>query len=111
MGWGPPGVAIGVSGSAQTQPGQPTGQVPLTGAAHCSTLGPKLIMQQSWPEEQQMLPQQTPPVLQAAPSHGGVPHLPLSQYGFGPVQELPQLPQLLMSLCGFTHDPLQQLSP
>jgi hypothetical protein len=68
-------------------------------------------MQQSWPEEQQVMPQQKPSTQSVVTWHGGVPQVPLSQYGFGPVQDLPQLPQLLMSLCGFTHDPLQQPSP
>ncbi len=68
-------------------------------------------MQQSWPEEQQLAPQQTPPPSQAPPLHGGVPQVPLLQYGFGPVHEVPQRPQLWMSLFGFTQAPLQQVSP
>ena len=110
MGFGPLGVEMGVSGEAQTQPGQPTGQVPLTGAAQCSVLGPTLIMQQSSPEPQQLVPQQTSPLQMFVPQ-GGVPQVPLSQYGLGPAHELPQRPQLLISFAGFTQDPLQQLSP
>jgi hypothetical protein len=41
-------------------------------------------------------------------SHGAVPHVPPLQYGLGPVQALPHVPQLWMSLLGFTHAPLQQ---
>ena len=101
---------MGVSGAAQTQPGQPTGQVPLTGAVHCSADGPSWIMQQSSPEAQQLVPQQTSP-LQVFTPHGGVPQVPLSQYGLAPVQELPQRPQLLISFAVFAQDPLQQLNP
>jgi len=58
MGTSPLGVAIGLSGDAQTQPGHPTGHVPFTGSMHWVTLGPMFTLQQSWPGAQHWLPQQ-----------------------------------------------------
>jgi hypothetical protein len=44
------------------------------------------------------------------PKHGGSEHVP-EQYGFGPGQILPQLPQLYGSLSVLTHFPPQHVVP
>jgi hypothetical protein len=66
---------MGVSGAAQSQSGQPTGQVPSTGSMQPSTLGPMLTAQHNWPSVQHSVPQQLP-LSQASPLHGGVLQVP-----------------------------------
>ena len=45
-------------------------------------------------------------------SQGWVPHVPWSQYGFGPGQGgAPQAPQFLMSFCVLTQAAPQQVNP
>jgi hypothetical protein len=75
------------------------------------TDGPWFTVQQSCPWEQHEPAQQNSLAGQAIPLQGGVPHLPLSQYGWAPVHALPQAPQLKMSLKKLTHVVPQQLSP
>jgi hypothetical protein len=71
-------------------------------------------VQQSCPGEQHASAQQKPPAhAPASISHGGLVHVPWSQYRFGPASrhESPHAPQLLMSFASLTHVPAQQLSP
>jgi hypothetical protein len=111
MGRSPFGVAIGVSGDAQTHPVHPPGQVPSTGGAHVGlfvTTGPGML-QQSSPAVQQLSPQHVEVVEHVRFSQGGVPHLPISQYGGATLHVWPHIPQLWMSLFGLTHFPSQQM--
>ncbi len=89
------------------------GQVPLSGAVHFG--GPETgpgTSQQSSPAPQQLELQQICPLPQLVPGvQGGVPQVPLLQYGAVPVQAWPQVPQLLMSLLGFTQVEPQHLKP
>jgi hypothetical protein len=65
--------------------------------------------QQISPGLQQVEPQQKPPAPQVEGEvHGGAPHVPWSQYGVSP-HTLPHLPQLRMSLSGFTQSDPQQM--
>ena len=68
--------------------------------------------QQSSPASQQTLPQHVlvPPQF-VLPKHGCAMHPVPLQNGVEPLHSLPQLPQLLMSFCRFTHFPSQQVSP
>jgi hypothetical protein len=68
-------------------------------------------LQQSVPGMQHCVSQQNSFAGQTVPLHGGVPHFPLSQNGSLPPHLVPQVPQLSMSFCAFTHDPLQHVSP
>jgi hypothetical protein len=102
---------MGVSGEVHLQALQPVGQVPpMVGVTHVVMIatGPGTV-QQSWPEVQHCVSQQSPAGPHMAPLHGGVPHLPLSQYGFGPVHVLPHVPQLWMSLSVLTQAEPQQV--
>jgi hypothetical protein len=74
------------------------------------TTGPG-TSQHSVPAPQHCEPQQNSLTGQATPLQGGVPHLPLSQYGFAPAQLMPHPPQLRMSSISSTHVPLQHVSP
>src|SRR5262249_1382269 len=108
----PCGVAMGVSGDAHLHNGQPTGQVPLTGWVHA---GPMVIgpgtTQQSSPCMQHVEAQQSPVAPQLwGVVQGAMPHLPWSQSGSGPWQTVPQVPQFLMSLPGFTQVLPQQMN-
>ena len=83
MGRSPLGVAMGVSGEAQTQRRQPLGQVPSAvggvQAGNSTAMGPG-TMQQSSPVLQQLSPQQRAPAPQAWPgAQGGFPQRPWSQ--------------------------------
>jgi hypothetical protein len=94
------------------QSGQPTGQVPLTGAVHFGpTNTPSGTSQQSIPAAQHSVSQQNSLAGQATPSQGGAPHVPWSQYGWLPEHVLPHAPQLRTSSSSFTHAPLQQENP
>jgi hypothetical protein len=113
MGRSPVGVAMGVSGDAQTQAEHPGSQVPMAfGTWHLGgpLTGPGTVQQIS-PAVQQSLPQQEPPAPQVCPLQGGVPHVPRLQYGFGPLHLLPHVPQLLMSFFRLTQAPPQQPKP
>ena len=78
MGRSPWGVAMGVSGDAQTHAGQPAGQVPdevgVTQSGYSST-GPPYASQQSWSEAQHCMPQHAP-FVQPVVAHAGVPQVP-----------------------------------
>ena len=84
MGRLPRGVAMGVSGEAQTQPEQPLSQVPVEGSGAWQwgplETGPG-TSQQIWPPAQHWLPQQNWEPAQVGPLQGGVPQVPLSQKG------------------------------
>jgi hypothetical protein len=71
---------MGVSGAAHTQPEQPAGHVPITGAWQEGpfVIGPGTT-QQSWPAMQHCVPQQKSNVGHAMPMHGGVPQEPSAQ--------------------------------
>jgi hypothetical protein len=75
MGTSPFGVATRVSAEAQSQLGQPTGQVPFTGSWQPVTTAPRDTSQQSCPTPQQTVPQQFSPG-QALSLQGGVPQVP-----------------------------------
>lgn len=113
MGRSPCGVAMGVSGDAQTHAGQPLSQVPVigSGAWHLISEGPWFTSQQIWPAVQHCPPQQKSVPEQMPPLHGGVPHVPLLQNGWAPGHLLPHVPQLRMSFWWFTHTLPQQASP
>lgn len=55
------------------------------------------MVQHNWPAAQQRRPQQSVPGHIVPARHGGVPHMPLSQYGFGSGHRVPHAPQFLMS--------------
>jgi hypothetical protein len=82
----------------QGQTGQPGGQVPFTGVTQCGPImtGPT-TSQHSISGMQHSVPQQNSDVGQAMPVHGGVPQVPLLQYGCAPPHLTSQAPQLLMS--------------
>ena len=54
-------------------------------------------------------PQQNSVAAHGTPSHGGIVHVPRSQYGCAPTHFLPHKPQLRMSLFSLTHTPPQQV--
>ena len=77
MGRSPSGVAMGVSGEAQTHAGQPAGQLPV--AVGVTQIGywacaPPYASQQSWSGAQHCMPQHAPLVQVVA--HAGVPQVP-----------------------------------
>jgi hypothetical protein len=111
MGRLPRGVAMGVSGEAQTQAEQPTGQVPFTGVVHPNLSWGPGTLQQSWPALQHSVLQQNWDALHVVPLHGGSPQVPLLQYGWVPVHVVPHAPQFLMSFFALTHVFPQHMNP
>jgi hypothetical protein len=108
----PLGVAIGVLGAVHMHCAQPSGQVPLAVAGvQPMRDAPALTSQHSSPGLQQSASQQFSPAAQVEPWHGGLSHLPLLQYGFGPGHTVPHAPQLLMSLPVLMHSAPQHLKP
>jgi hypothetical protein len=79
MGRLPWGVAMGVSGEAQTQAVQPTGQVPFTGAVQTVLATGPGSLQQSWPAVQHCVSQQKSEPVHLLPLHGGSPQVPSLQ--------------------------------
>jgi hypothetical protein len=112
MGRSPQGVAIGVSGDAQTHSGaQPGGHVPSTGVAQMGPpdTGP-CWSQQIVPCWQHCTPQHVAPASHVCPLwQGGAVHVPSLQKGVWPVHFLPHWPQLRMSFRTLAHLPLQQV--
>jgi hypothetical protein len=82
----------------------------MTGVAQCgfAWTGPPNESQQSWPAVQQAAPQQKSLDEHVPPEHGASSQAPVWQYGWDPVQTLPQAPQLSTSLSVSTHAPSQQ---
>jgi len=100
----PLGVAIGVLGAVQTHCAQPSGQVPLSVAGKQPVRdAPAFTLQQSSPSLQHAVSQHVAFPVQVTPRQGACSHFPLLQNGAGPVQTLPHLPQLLMSLLVLAH--------
>ena len=111
MGRSPEGVAIGVSGEAQGQFGQPGGHESFkrsTQRGGCA--GPPGTTQHSCPAVQHSESQHvSAPQLEDV--HGGVPQVPLSQKGKFPEHSRPHPPQFLTSLLVFAHCDPQQVKP
>jgi len=100
----PLGVAIGVLGAVQTHCAQPSGQVPLSVAGKQPVRdAPAFTLQQSSPSLQHSVSQHVAFPVQVTPWQGACSHFPLLQNGAGPVQTLPHIPQLLMSLLVLAH--------
>ena len=98
---------MGVSGEAHTQPTQPLSQVIVSGSGSWH-LGPMSTgpgtLQQISPALQHTAPQHVAAGPQSwGEVQGGAPHLPRSQYGWGPSHFVAQPPQCRMSLSGFTQ--------
>ena len=90
---------MGVSGDAQTQEGQPAGQVPpdFAGSKQPMVVTMLETSQQICPEAQHAVPQQTLAGAQTPPPGGGVqgvcPHCPPEQNGAFGWQGVSHLPQ------------------
>ena len=112
MGRSPLGVAMGVLGAVHTHCAQPSGQVPLSVAGvQAVREAPAFTLQHSSPALQHSASQQVAVPMQVTSWQGAFSHLPLLQNGLGPVQTVPHVPQLLMSLPVLMHSGPQHLKP
>lgn len=108
----PEGVAICVSGLAQTHCRQPRGQVPSAGAKHWGKVatGPS-TSQQSCPTAHQLCPQHTVLGGPSSAVQGKLMHWPFWHTGDVPGQTVPHWPQLLGSFVKLRQALLQQSKP
>jgi hypothetical protein len=95
------------------QVGQPSGQVPFSGATQTGgPLGPPGMVQHRVPGPQHSSLQHCSPLSHCVPeSQAGSSHVPLSQYGKLPVQARAHWPQFLTSFDVLTQRPPQQVKP